>query len=55
MTIVWVEHDLAAVRRLADSVVGICQQLLFRGDPRVELTPEKAMRMLTHPFFAANP
>jgi zinc transport system ATP-binding protein len=55
VTIVWVEHDLAAVRRLADSVVGICQQLLFRGDPRVELTPEKAMRMLTHPFFAANP
>jgi len=55
VTILWVEHDLAAVRRLADSVAGICQRLLFLGDPGVELTPEKAMQMLTHPFFAANP
>ena len=54
VTLLWVEHDLAAVRRMADSVVGINQRLLFHGDPKVELTPEKAMQMLTHSYFASD-
>ena len=51
VTLLWVEHDLAAVRRMADCVVGINQRLLFSGEPSIELTPEKAMQMLTHTYF----
>lgn len=50
VTLLWVEHDLAAVRRLADRVTGLNRRLLFSGDPAEELTPERVLDLFSsHP------
>ncbi len=48
VTIVWVEHDLDAVRRFADRVTGLNRTVLFDGPPRAELTPERVMALFSH-------
>nr|WP_280519069.1 metal ABC transporter ATP-binding protein [Shinella curvata] len=47
-TILWVEHDLAVVRRLADRVTGLSRTLLFDGPPEAELTPERVLALFSH-------
>jgi zinc transport system ATP-binding protein len=48
VTVLWVEHDLAAVRRLADRVIGLNRTVLFDGSPQTELTPERVMALFSH-------
>ena len=47
-TILWVEHDLAAVRRLAGRVTGLSRRVLFDGAPDEELTPERVLALFSH-------
>lgn len=47
-TLIWVEHDIAAVRRLADQVSAIDGRVLFCGPPQTELTPERVMALFSH-------
>lgn len=47
-TILWVEHDLAAVRRLANRVTGLSRSVIFDGAPEVELTPERVLALFSH-------
>ncbi len=47
-TILWVEHDLAAVRRLAGRVTGLSRSVLFDGAPEAELTPERVLALFSH-------
>jgi zinc transport system ATP-binding protein len=47
-TVIWIEHDLAAVRRLADRVTGLNRAVLFDGAPEAELTPERLMTLFSH-------
>lgn len=48
VTVIWVEHDLDAVRRLADRVTALNRQLLFQGAPRDELTAERVIGLFSH-------
>ena len=46
----WIEHDLAAVKRLADRVTGLNRQVLFDAPPGQALTPERLLTLFsTHP------
>ena len=47
-TVIWVEHDLAAVRRLAGRVTGLSRTVLFDGAPEAELTPERVLALFSH-------
>lgn len=47
-TLIWVEHDLGAVRRLADRVSAIDGRVLFQGPPQRELTPDRVMALFSH-------
>ncbi len=49
-TVLWVEHDLAAVRRLADRVTGLNHQVVFDGLPREQLSCEQLLLL-----FSAHP
>lgn len=53
VTLLWVEHDLAAVRRLADRVTALNRRVLFDGDPAAELTPERVLELFSHRGAAA--
>lgn len=50
ITVLWVEHDLDAVKRLADQVTGLNRRVLFDESAATALTPE---RLLT--LFSAHP
>ncbi|PBP40222.1 manganese ABC transporter ATP-binding protein [Pseudomonas syringae] len=50
ITVLWIEHDLDAVRRLADQVTGLNRRILFDEPAATALTPE---RLLT--LFSAHP
>ncbi|QVI77157.1 metal ABC transporter ATP-binding protein [Pseudomonas syringae] len=50
VTVLWIEHDLDAVRRLADQVTGLNRRILFNEPAATALTPE---RLLT--LFSAHP
>ncbi|WP_142847766.1 metal ABC transporter ATP-binding protein [Telmatospirillum sp. J64-1] len=43
VTVLWVEHDLAQVRRLADRACGLNRHLLFDGPPAEVLAPERLL------------
>ncbi len=45
VTIIWIHHNLLQVREMADKVSCIKQKLMFSGDPKVELTDGKMMRI----------
>ncbi len=50
VTVLWIEHDLAAVKRLADRVTGLNRQVLFDAPPGQALTPERLLTLFsTHP------
>jgi zinc transport system ATP-binding protein len=50
ITVLWIEHDLDAVKRLADNVTGLSRRVLFDEPAMTALTPE---RLLT--LFSAHP
>jgi zinc transport system ATP-binding protein len=50
ITVMWIEHDLEAVKRLADHVTGLNRRVLFDEPAATALTPE---RLLT--LFSAHP
>ncbi|QVI84170.1 metal ABC transporter ATP-binding protein [Pseudomonas viridiflava] len=50
ITVLWIEHDLEAVKRLADQVTGLNRRVLFDESAQTALTPE---RLLT--LFSAHP
>lgn len=47
VTVFWIEHDLAAVRRLADRVTGLSRRVLFDDTPAVALTPERLLDLFS--------
>ena len=50
VTVVWIEHDLAAVKRLAERVTGLNRRVLFDGPPEQTLSPERLLDLFaTHP------
>ena len=53
-TVIWIEHDLAAVRRLATRVTGLNRAVLFDGTPEAELTPERLLSLFSHHPKAAD-
>lgn len=46
-TILWVEHDLAQVRRLATRVSGLNRRVLFDGPPMEMLSPERVLDLFS--------
>lgn len=50
VTVLWVEHDLDAVRRLADQVTGVNHQIVFNGDPGQALSVGQLLSL-----FCAHP
>lgn len=54
ITLLWIEHDLEAVGRLADRVTGLNRRVLFDGPAQQTLTPERLLSLFsTHPRAAA--
>jgi zinc transport system ATP-binding protein len=54
ITVLWIEHDLEAVGRLADRVTGLNRRVLFDATPQQALTPERLLSLFsTHPRSAA--
>jgi zinc transport system ATP-binding protein len=50
ITVLWIEHDLEAVQRLADRVTGLNRRVLFDAPPGQALTPERLLTLFsTHP------
>ncbi|NBF06692.1 ATP-binding cassette domain-containing protein [Pseudomonas sp. Fl5BN2] len=53
ITLLWIEHDLEAVGRLADRVTGLNRRVLFDGPAQQTLTPERLLSLFsTHPRAA---
>ena len=53
ITVLWIEHDLEAVKRLADRVTGLNRRVLFDATPQQALTPERLLSLFsTHPRSA---
>ncbi|MEI2414588.1 metal ABC transporter ATP-binding protein [Orrella sp. JC864] len=48
VTVLWVEHDLQAVRRLADRVTGLNRQVLCDGAPAEVLSGERLLELFSH-------
>jgi len=54
ITVLWIEHDLEAVGRLADRVTGLNRRVLFDATPQQALTPERLLTLFsTHPRGSA--
>lgn len=53
-TIVWIEHDLAAVRRIASRVTALNKTILFEGAPASELTAERVLTLFSHQAAPAS-
>jgi len=50
VTVLWIEHDLQAVKRMADKVTGLNRRVLFDAAPDEALTPERLLSLFsTHP------
>ncbi|MBF0304917.1 MAG: metal ABC transporter ATP-binding protein [Alphaproteobacteria bacterium] len=47
-TIVWIHHDLAEVRELADTVTCLNRTVVFTGDPAEVLSPEHILEIFSH-------
>ncbi|MBJ7546366.1 metal ABC transporter ATP-binding protein [Pseudomonas sp. OA3] len=49
-TVLWIEHDLQAVGRLADRVTGLNRRVLFDDAPQQVLPPERLLELFSsHP------
>ncbi|MCG5241851.1 metal ABC transporter ATP-binding protein [Azospirillum doebereinerae] len=46
-TVLWVEHDLAQVRRLATRVSGLNRRVLFDGPPPAMLSPDRVLDLFS--------
>lgn len=56
ITVLWIEHDLEAVGRLADRVTGLNRRVLFDGPPAQTLTPERLLTLFSsHPRSSEQP
>lgn len=56
ITVLWVEHDLEAVKRLADQVTGLNRRVLFDESAHSALTPERLLTLFSaHPRHAGAP
>lgn len=50
ITMLWIEHDLEAVGRLADHVTGLNRRVLFDATPKEALIPDRLLTLFsTHP------
>lgn len=47
VTVLWIEHDLEAVVRLADRVTGLNRQVLCDGPPAQVLTPDRLLALFS--------
>jgi len=47
-TVLWIEHDLDAVMRLADRVTGLSRAVLFDGPPSEVLTPDRLLALFAY-------
>ncbi|QHE86713.1 metal ABC transporter ATP-binding protein [Hydrogenophaga sp. BPS33] len=47
VTVLWIEHDLDAVTRMADHVSGLSRQVLFDGHAATTLTPERVLALFS--------
>ncbi|WP_460137027.1 metal ABC transporter ATP-binding protein [Pseudomonas sp. S1_E04] len=55
VTVLWIEHDLEAVARLADRVTGLNRRVLFDATPDQALTPDRLLTLFsTHPRSPAQ-
>lgn len=55
-TVLWIEHDLEAVARLADKVTGLNRRVLFDAPPKQALTPERLLTLYSiHPRSSEQP
>lgn len=55
VTVLWVEHDLDAVRRLADRVTGLNHRIVFEGEPAQVLSTEQLLVLFSaHPRMDAH-
>ena len=45
VTILWIHHNLVQVSEIADRVTCIKKEVLFSGDPKIELREDKIMRI----------
>jgi zinc transport system ATP-binding protein len=53
ITVLWIEHDLEAVKRLADNVTGLSRRVLFDEPAATALSPERLLTLFsTHPRAA---
>lgn len=48
VTVLWIEHDLDAVTRLADQVTGLNRQVLFDGPAAQTLTPQRVLALFSN-------
>lgn len=56
VTVLWIEHDLEAVKRLADRVTGLSRRVLFDAPPGQALSPERLLTLFsTHPHTSKIP
>ena len=46
-TVLWIEHDLKAVTRLADNVTGLNRRVLFTGTPEQTLHPDNLLKLFS--------
>ena len=49
ITVLWIEHDLEAVGRLADHVTGLNRRVLFDATPQQALTPDRLLTLFSTP------
>ncbi|MCK6190924.1 metal ABC transporter ATP-binding protein [Pseudomonas sp. EYE_354] len=55
ITVLWIEHDLEAVGRLADRVTGLNRRVLFDASAKEALTPDRLLTLFsTHPRSSAQ-
>lgn len=47
VTVLWIEHDLDAVTRLADHVTGLSRHVLFDGPAASTLTPDRVLALFS--------
>lgn len=47
VTVLWIEHDLLAVRRLADRVTGLARRVIFDGAPDAMLEADRVLDLFS--------
>lgn len=54
ISVLWIEHDLEAVKRLANRVTGLSRRVLFDAPPAEALTPERLLSLFSTHARAAE-